>query len=87
MRRAALPCSLRSVSTAAAGGSSVYIFHAENDEFCPERQRDALQQTGAQCRTLYDTHDLMARASQEAIGHAFADLLARVRPEGATRSV
>ena len=66
------------------GRSAVYIFHADDDGFCPERQRHELQQTGAQCRTMRDTHDLMARQSDEEIGRAFADLILQVRPDWGT---
>lgn len=70
-------------SAAAAGSKDVYIFHADDDGFCPEGQRSALQLTGAECHTLHDTHDLMASHSQEAIERAFADLIRRVRPDWA----
>ena len=56
---------------------AVCIFHADKDEFCPESQRLTLEQTGAQCQLMRDTHDLMAPPSKEAISRAFAGLLAR----------
>ena len=60
---------------------AVCIFHADKDEFCPESQRLTLEQTGAQCQLMRDTHDLMAPPSKEAISRAFAGLLARARPD------
>lgn len=67
--------------TTGPSASTVHIFHADDDGFCPESQRHDLQQTGARCETLRDTHDLMAERSEEAIRQAFADLIMRVRPE------
>ena len=69
------------LAASSKGDAAVYIFHADEDDFCPESQQLALQQTGARCETLRDTHDLMAERSQAAIEQAFADLLMRARPD------
>lgn len=62
-------------SSAGDSASSVHIFHATHDGFCPHSQIEALARTGAAMHLCTDAHPLDEPRTLREIGEAFGELI------------
>jgi hypothetical protein len=63
-----------SIRVDAADRGRVYVFHASDDGFCPEAQRECWELTGATTHTCFDTHVFERSDSLDEISRALQTL-------------
>jgi hypothetical protein len=64
----------RVVHIDASDQGRVHVFHASDDGFCPDAQRECWEQTGATTHTCQDTHVFESASSLDEISRAFQSL-------------